>query len=502
VEPTPRIRAWANQLNRLHEELGVLEEQAEHEALRTPLLMETLETLHTSIEELHATIETVLEQQYALDAERERYRDLFDFAPDAYLVTDEKGKIRETNQAASRLFNTATSQIDGWLLLTFVVPDDHRRFIELLTRLRAGERVEEWNLRVTQRGYGSVSTAIVAQPICDEQGAIVGARWQLRDVREQVAQAQTLRESEARLEQRVAERTADLRASEERLRFITENLEEVFWLTSPNEQIVHYISPSYEQVFGRSRESLYADPSSYFAAIHPNDREIVQQQIAQGIDQEHEATYRITRPDGTLRWVWVHTKPIFDAACNVLHRVGIAKDITTRKEYEAQIEALAYSDPLTGLANRRRFFETGAVTFDIARTQGTDLALLYLDLNQFKQVNDTWGHQMGDQLLHTAAARLRLCVRPTDLAARLGGDEFAIVLADTDGAHALSIAQRIDAALSQPYMLDGQTIDIGCSIGIATMASAAQSFSQFVNQADAAMYEAKTTSSTIRVYST
>jgi diguanylate cyclase (GGDEF)-like protein/PAS domain S-box-containing protein len=445
-------------------------------------------------------LDTVMQQQHDLDAERQRYRDLFEFAPDAYLVTDASGRIREANQAASALLQTPQELILRRLLLTFVALDDHHRFIDLLLHLNAGERIEEWNLCMRQRGSGWVSTAMVAQPICNAEGSVVGARWQLRDVTEQVAQEQALRESEASLERRVAERTADLRVSEERLRFITENLEEVFWLTSPDQRIVHYISPSYERLFGRSCASLYADPPSYFAAIHPDDHAHVQQQLARGADETREAIYRIVRPDGTIRWIWVHTKPIFDEAGAILHRVGIAKDITTRKTYEAQIEALAYSDPLTGLANRRRLFEVGAAQFEAACASGADLALLYLDLDSFKQVNDTWGHQMGDLLLQSAAARLRLCVRPTDLAARLGGDEFAVLLTDTDGEHALSIAQRIVATLGQPYMLDGQSITMSCSLGSASLASAPQSFSQLVTRADAAMYEAKSARGSIAVY--
>jgi PAS domain S-box-containing protein len=361
LEPTLRLRTWAAQIARLHEELETLEAEARTQALQTPLIIETLETLYASLEELHAMLDTVMQQQHdleeshaRLEAERARYRDLFDFAPDAYLVTDASGRIREANQAASALLHMPQELLLRRLLLGFVAPDDQSRFIDVLLRLNAGEHIEEWNLRVQQRSDGSVGTAILAQPICDAAGSMAGARWQIRDVTAQVAQEQALRESEARLEQRVAERTADLRASEERLRFITENLEEVFWLTSPDQSTAHYISPSYERLFGRSCASFYADPLSYFAAIHPDDREKVQQQVAGGADETREAIYRIVRPDNTVRWVWVHTKPIFDEAGTILHRVGIAKDITTRKTYEAEIEALAYSDPLTALANRRR----------------------------------------------------------------------------------------------------------------------------------------------------
>jgi diguanylate cyclase (GGDEF)-like protein len=210
--------------------------------------------------------------------------------------------------------------------------------------------------------------------------------------------------------------------------------------------------------------------------------------------------FRIVRPDGSVRWVWVHSKPIFDEAGTIMHRVGITKDITEQKKHEAQIEALAYTDGLTGLANRRRLFDAGTEALAQAQASGTELALLYLDLSRFKAVNDTWGHSMGDELLQIVAARLRTCVRPNDLAARPGGDEFAVLLPNADTEQALTVARRIVAELSQPFVLHGQKINTGCSVGIATLANQPRSFSQLVSQADAAMYQAKAVTCSIFVY--
>jgi len=177
----------------------------------------------TTGEELHQQ-QTELAAAYAeAKAERQRYRDLFAFAPDGYFVTDAKGKVREANQAACKLINVAPTRLDGRLLLTFIAPDDQPRFLDLLIRLKGGAPAEAWNVRVQRRDSGAVSTSVVAKPIRDAQGAVVGARWQFREVIEQVAQAEALRESEAHLEQRVAERTAELRASEERFRLVLQD---------------------------------------------------------------------------------------------------------------------------------------------------------------------------------------------------------------------------------------------------------------------------------------
>jgi diguanylate cyclase (GGDEF)-like protein/PAS domain S-box-containing protein len=495
----------------MHAQLDALETHARANTLNTPLIREILETVYISLEEIHVLLETSLEQQAALEVERQRYRDLFEFAPDGYLVTNARGTIREANQAARRLLHMEeTSVLHGRLLLPFVLPDDHSRFLELLAQLQAGERVQAWNLRIRRRSAGIFSAAVVAQPICDEDsGAVTGIRWMLRNVTEQVKQEQALQASEAALaeanatlEQRVAERTAELHASEARLWYITENLDDVFWLAAPDEQTILYVSPSYERLYGRSCASLYADPSAYHEAIHPEDRERVFQSFAGKLDQENEVVFRIIRPDDTERWVWAHAKPIFDEMGNVIHRVGIIKDITARKEYEAEIEALAYTDQLTGLANRRGLFDVGALALEAVHTHGGALALLYLDLDRFKAVNDTWGHQTGDHLLQAAAARLRNCVRPTDTVARLGGDEFAVLLPGMDASQAYTAAQRVFDDLRAPFALIGQHITISCSIGlaVATRTGAPASFSQFLTRADRAMYHAKAAACGISVY--
>jgi diguanylate cyclase (GGDEF)-like protein/PAS domain S-box-containing protein len=274
----------------------------------------------------------------------------------------------------------------------------------------------------------------------------------------------------------------------------------VFWLTSPDLSTIHYVSPSYERLFGRTCASLYADPTTFFDAVHPDDLDTVQPPVSNKADREHEMVFRIVRPDGSVRWVWVHSKPIFDEAGTIMHRVGITKDITEQKKHEAQIEALAYTDGLTGLANRRRLFDAGTEALAQAQASGTELALLYLDLSRFKAVNDTWGHSMGDELLQIVAARLRTCVRPNDLAARPGGDEFAVLLPNADTEQALTVARRIVAELSQPFVLHGQKINTGCSVGIATLANQPRSFSQLVSQADQAMYQAKAATCSIFVY--
>lgn len=229
------LEEWTRRFDEIQTTIARLEQYPTTDAPQHPLLREALEGLHVSLEELATSSEELRQQQDELivahtrvEAERARYRDLFEFAPDGYLVTDAGGKIHEVNQAATRLLNLEPRVLHGRPLLVVVVREDQPRFLDLLERLNAGERVEAWNLRVRGHHLGPFSAAIVAHPMADERsGAVTSIRWMVRDVTEQVAQEQALRDSEtalaeanATLEQRVAERTAELRASEERFRVV------------------------------------------------------------------------------------------------------------------------------------------------------------------------------------------------------------------------------------------------------------------------------------------
>ncbi len=171
---------------------------------------------------------------------------------------------------------------------------------------------------------------------------------------------------------------------------------------------------------------------------------------------------------------------------------GIIIDITERKAAEEKIALLARTDGLTGLANRATFNERLQQTYAATRRGGAPFAVLYLDLDHFKNVNDTLGHPAGDQLLCQMADRLRTSIRETDLVARLGGDEFAILQSDiSDLASAGTLAAKILEMLSQPYVIDGNELHLTVSIGISPFLPGTASPDVMMSQADMALYRAK-----------
>lgn len=200
----------------------------------------------------------------------------------------------------------------------------------------------------------------------------------------------------------------------------------------------------------------------------------------------------IRRRNGAIGYFETRISLIRDASGRYCGLRGILHDIGDQVAFQEQLYDLAHRDPLTGLGNRMAFTEQLHYCCDEAHGTGRSLALLYLDLDRFKEVNDRYGHATGDALLVAIAERMRTAVRQPDLLYRLGGDEFTLLVPDADADKAVLIAQRLHAALAQPYSLSGQRIDFVLpSIGIALYPRHASSPDALINAADEAMYQAK-----------
>jgi len=201
-----------------------------------------------------------------------------------------------------------------------------------------------------------------------------------------------------------------------------------------------------------------------------------------------------TRPDGSVRWVSTTKLPLRDIKGNLVGSFGISRDITDRKEFEDQLERQAFFDVLTELPNRALFMNRLQHLFHRSRRIELDrlFAVLYLDIDRFKGINDGLGHQAGDELLVEVARRLERCLRPSDTLARLGGDEFTILLEEIGCASdATAIADRIGDALAIPFVVQGQEVFSSASLGIALSSSHYQRPEEMLRDADTAMYRAK-----------
>jgi len=197
------------------------------------------------------------------------------------------------------------------------------------------------------------------------------------------------------------------------------------------------------------------------------------------------------RKDGKSRPCLVSMVRVHDESGSTLHTIGFFKDLTESLAAKQKIEELAYNDTLTGLPNRLMLAERMELALSYAQRNGESFAVLFLDLDHFKQINDSLGHMFGDRVLIEVAERLKSCLRQVDMASRLGGDEFVLLLSQTDAHGAEITARRVLEALTKPFTLDGINFTVTCSIGIALYPDDGASIDDLIKNSDSAMYHVK-----------
>jgi diguanylate cyclase (GGDEF)-like protein/PAS domain S-box-containing protein len=292
-----------------------------------------------------------------------------------------------------------------------------------------------------------------------------------------------------------------LRASEEKYRLIAENTTDVIWTTDMNTRYT-YISPSVEQMRGVSVDKAMKSHLAEILTPHSLEKAMNELGIAMAKEAAGELPpnasqtieVEMYRHDGTTFWAEITISFIRDDTGVTTGMLGITRDITKRKAAEENLVYLAYHDALTGLANRKAFLEKLEEETCYAKRYRTSLVVMLLDLDGFKAVNDTYGHEAGDHLLVAVGQRLTDTLRETDFIARLGGDEFTIIMSNPDKNDATRVALRIQQILGKPYAINGILLDkVGVSIGIAEFPVDGQDTAHLIHSADTAMYHAKKT---------
>ncbi len=269
--------------------------------------------LQLTLEHLQVLEEKQQEQNHQLVHEQQRYEELFNFAPDGYLLTDAQGRIQEANCAITALLSIESGFLVGKPLVSFIPVSARRTFRTQLNHLSLLPDKQTWELSLQPRKGEPFPAEITVAPVRDGN-KLIALRWLIRDitVRKQAEMA--------------------LRESEERFREIAENINQIFFVWSANSEQFLYISPGYEKIYGMSCESLYQNPQSWLNLVHPDDLKSVWQSLnqqSQGKAARRE--YRIIKSDGTIRWMFAEVFPIFDSGGKLLRYIGLTEDITERK---------------------------------------------------------------------------------------------------------------------------------------------------------------------------
>ena len=293
----------------------------------------------------------------------------------------------------------------------------------------------------------------------------------------------------------LSEAQAALRAEHARLEAALDGSSVALWDTDLRTGRV-YLSDAWSKMLGWPPGETHTRVDVLAGLVHPDDLESLRKasiEAMKGTVGIYTLEHRVRTRSGGWRWILSRGR-VTDrdrATGRALRMIGTNVDITDRKRIEEAVQSAAQSDPLTGLANRALLSDRLRLALARTRRHGTPVALLYLDIDRFKDINDRFGHAAGDSVLQDFAARLRSSVRATDTVARFGGDEFVVLLEDVkERGHAVRIADKVIQEARRPVTLEGCEVVATASVGVA-YSDAAVDPEELVKRADAALYEAK-----------
>lgn len=271
----------------------------------------------------------------------------------------------------------------------------------------------------------------------------------------------------------------------------------VLWAFDWQAQRMVYVSPAYERIFGRSAALVLADYNEWRNCIYPDDLDYAQSTLQEVLERGaiEQREYRILRADGEVRWLSdkCFVSQHSDAGLPLMI-VGIAEDITDKKHLETELHRLATTDVLTQSSNRRYFFDSAEQAFRDCKATSTPLAFLLLDVDDFKKINDVYGHQVGDVVLQRIAQSGAGALRRGDLFGRIGGEEFAVLLPGCDENMARQIGERLQREVQRLRFNEAEHFfSVTISQGLTLLQPDDQNLSALYSRSDAALYQAKRT---------
>lgn len=423
--------------------------------------------------------------QAELELSRALYFELYDLAPVGYCSLSEDGKILQANLVAATLLGVARRDLVGQAIHRFIGTECHDTFLRHCSEVADAGALHTCDLRMVKRD-GSEFWACLRSVSTREVNGHHAIHMSFADTTEKKQMEEALREQKDFFHQ------------------IAENLSDFIAVLDVHGRRL-YNSPSYQAFFGTLDDLQNSDS---FVDVHADDRERVKrvfnETVRSGVG--HHIEYRFQMRDGSVRDMESRGSVLRDKKGRATRVLVVSRDITEQRKLQEQVRHMAFHDVLTELPNRRLFADRLNQTMAANTRSLGHGALMFLDLDNFKALNDDFGHAVGDQLLIEAAARLKSCVRDTDTVARFGGDEFVVMLSKLEAteadatAHAVVIAEKLRAVLFEPYHLTisdekhaKTTVDHQCpaSIGMTLFGGDDMNPSDILKRADAVMYQAK-----------
>lgn len=401
-----------------------------------------------------------IEQELA--AHEKRYRDAIETTGDGFWLVDDSGTLIDVNEAYARLSGYSRKELIGMRIPELEAaenPEETAAHME--TIIRTGYDIFETRHR---RKDGTLWDVEISTSFSN--GVFSAFARDITERKELLQQLKLIGE-------------------------VFENTGEGIMITDPDGTIVD-VNAAYCKIMGYRREQVIGEnPKLLSSGRH--DKKFYEN-MWRSIKEEGHWIGEVwdRRSSGELFPKWLNINTVYDETGTITHYVGTFSDISALKDVEEQLQRLAYYDALTGLPNRILFQDRMQQEITVCNRHALKFAVMFLDLDRFKNVNDTLGHSAGDELLIEVAHRITASLRENDTVARLGGDEFTIIMRETDKVDAVAqIANKVIDALSRPFNLMGHEVHLGASIGIALFPADGASVDELTKHADSAMYEAK-----------
>jgi diguanylate cyclase (GGDEF)-like protein/PAS domain S-box-containing protein len=421
------------------------------------------------------TLRDVTEEHQAMTAlkeSEEQYRELFENANDVIYIHDLHGNYISVNRAGELLTGYSKEEVRSLNFVDVVAPEYVEVAREQLRRkLRSGGS-SSYEVDIISKDGRRISLELRTQLIY-HNGKPIAVQGIGRDITQRKKIEQALRESE------------------ERYRQLAESIVHQVWTAFPDGKI-EFLNKNLLDYFGCSFERVF---DVWKTKVHPKDKFKLIKKALQSFrkNSSFEIEVRLLGKDGEYRWYLIRAVPGFDLEGRIVRWYGTNTDIHNQKEAEAKLRYFATHDVLTKLLNRTEFIKQLRTAINTAQNElFFKFAVLFIDLDRFKFINDNFGHEVGDEFLRVIAKRIISCVRPYDIVARFGGDEFTVLLNNVpDPADVTRVAERILRTLSEPILIKGYKIFASASIGIRLFDPSLQAPEEYLRDADIAMYQAK-----------
>lgn len=412
----------------------------------------------------------------------EQFKQYLDVSSNYIVALDQDGKINFINKALGSILANNSKYLIGkdWfdIALPSTIKSEVKKIFKEIIKGHIKGNHEVYNQPIlTKTGEERIimwSNSILK----DEYGHIIGTLSSGQDITEKIKIEKQLMESEANFRQ------------------LVENINEVFWVKNIDNDDMIYISPAYEQLWGE-KWTCGSAFDLFYHSVHPDDLVNVQASFNQVIStgKNSKIEFRIIKPSGCMRWIYSRSFPVRDENNKIFRIVGVAEDITERKELQDQLYTMATTDYLTGASNRQHFLKTAESFVAYAKLTKEPISLMMLDIDYFKKINDTYGHSIGDDVLKEFVKSCIDTLGENDLFGRIGGEEFAIFLTGSAEKATFNLAENLRKKIENLKLkINAHTITFTISIGIAMLSHSDDynnCISNLLNNSDKALYQAK-----------